>query len=108
MANLSTDATLPTNAATGNIDFAQLTAIVNAVSTTVLRQVLVIGDPITGANKASVVPDEPQGWEAGMVANVIYARQLRDLNETQMRILAELQNLVTTMGGMPVTEKQIG
>jgi hypothetical protein len=108
MANLATDATLPTNASTGNIDLAQLTALVANVTTTVLRQIMVIGDPIQGLNKASVVPDEPQGWEAGLVANVVYAKQLKELNDTMAKVLAELRNLSTLLGGLPVTETLIG
>ena len=105
MANLATDAVLPTNAATGNIDLVQLSAIIGNVAATVLRQVLVIGDPVQGLNKASVVPDEPQGWEAGLVATVIYAKQLRDMAQIEMNILAELQNIAVLLGGLPVTEK---
>jgi hypothetical protein len=107
-ANTATQTTLPTSAATGQIDLAQLTAIIANVATTVLRQVMVIGDPVTGTNIASAVPDEPQGWETGLVVNMVYARQLKEVNDTLLKVLSELQNHTVLLGGMPTTEREFG
>jgi hypothetical protein len=104
MANLTQDATLPTGASTGNIDLVTLSAIVSNIATTVLRQVMVLGDPVSGLNKASVVPDEPQGWEAGLVVQLSYSQQLKELNQTLLKIHRELQQININTGGIPATE----
>ena len=108
MANLKTDAVIATGSSTSNIDLVTLQAIIANVTTTVMRQVMTIGDPISGLNIASVVPDEPQGWEAALVTSIAYSRQMKEQNDLLMQILAELQNLATIQGGMPVTTKEIG
>lgn len=108
MANLSSQATLPTSAATGNIDLIQLSALIGNITSTVLRQVLTVGDPVSGQNIASVVPDEPQGWEAGLVVNMVYSKQLRDINDTLQKVLTELQCINYNTGGLPQTERMVG
>ena len=108
MANLASDATLPTSAQTGNIDLVTLNAIVSNVVTTVLRQVMVLGDPIQGLNKASVVPDEIQGWESGLVIKLSHSPQLSDMCDVLQMILTEIQQQNFYLGGMPVTTKLEG
>lgn len=103
MANLKTDTTLQ-QTATAQIDLAQVSVLIGQAVQQVLRQVLVIGDPVSGLNAASVVPDEPQGWEAGLVVKLGYGAQLREVSDTLLKIHAELRQININTGGVPVTD----
>jgi len=104
----STEATLPAGAQTGSIDLVVVTEVIANVVTQVLRQVMVVGDPLNGSVKASVLPDQVQGWENGLAVQIMHSHQLNEINNTMLKILAELQRINVNTGGLPVTDTIVG
>jgi hypothetical protein len=70
----------------------------------VARQALAVADPNNALNVAAVQPGIASGAESGLVVKLApNSGDLTAILQAQQATLMELQNLVTLLGGFPVT-----
>src|SRR5271167_253532 len=111
-----TSVSIASGAASVNVDLAQLVSyiIANTVTTgtnpgvTVGRQVMALGDPSNALNIASIQAMPSTGAEYAQIARLSPNNQdLIALNQTMQNVLVEIRNLVSLLGGFPVSEAPI-
>lgn len=85
------------------VDLAQLSTIIAGVVTTVMRQVMVVGDPNVGAAQAAVQSVPATGAEFSLMVKIAPGNpELSQLCDLMRILIQQEQNIAEQLGAMPV------